>query len=92
MAKVIIFQLPIEHINKFRGSEMQFDRWAYKKVYQCERENGYNEDDAFEEFNINHPDDYHANSLSVGDIVRIDDVEFFCDHFGWKTVVNEKLM
>lgn len=38
----------------------------------------------FEKFNINHPEDFHSHSLSVGDIVEIEDKKYYCDSFGWK--------
>lgn len=38
----------------------------------------------FEKFNINRPEDFKGHSLSVGDIVDIDDICFYCDHFGWR--------
>jgi hypothetical protein len=37
-------------------------------------------------FNVNHPEDYHASSLSVGDIVGIAGKFFYVQGFGWKEV------
>ena len=39
-------------------------------------------------FNIEHPKDYYSRSLSVSDIVVIDDVAYFCDYFGWVEIPN----
>lgn len=43
----------------------------YDKVYECERVRNYTLDSIFEEFNIRHPADYKAHSLSVSDVVVI---------------------
>ena len=87
MVKVILYQLPLEDDRKFRGSTVnQFDRNAYKQVYECERPDGYTEDSAFEEFNINQPNDFKSHSMSVSDIVSINGKEYFCDSFGWLVV------
>jgi len=58
----------------------------YKTVYECERDDDYTLDDAFEEFNIKHPSDYKARSLSVSDIVEMDGKSYFCMSIGWKQV------
>ena len=41
-------------------------------------------DDIYRELNINHPSDYTGHSLSVSDIININDKYYFCDDFGWK--------
>lgn len=38
----------------------------------------------FEALNIYHPEDYRARSLSVSDIILIEDEYWFCDSFGWE--------
>ena len=35
-------------------------------------------------FNIDHPDNFRGHSLSVSDIVKLDDKYYYCDSFGWK--------
>ena len=60
-----------------------------------------NEDDyevlerLFETFNINHPKDYNANSLSVSDVVEIirkDIINYYyCDNIGWKLILSESI-
>ena len=40
--------------------------------------------DLFEMFNINRPDDFKGWSLSVSDIIQLNDKLYFCDTFGWK--------
>jgi hypothetical protein len=97
MAKIKIFKLPNNHPCKFMGtiilkSRLGLDdknrivdilRKDYVKVYDCERKDGYNEEDAFDEFNLDHPSDYKSSSLSVSDIISIDDKYLFCDSIGW---------
>lgn len=41
-------------------------------------------DEIFEKFNVNHPDDYYSSSLSVSDVVMVDDDAYYCDSFGWQ--------
>jgi hypothetical protein len=38
----------------------------------------------FETFNINHPVDYIAHSLSVGDVIVLNDIAYACGSVGWK--------
>ena len=72
------------------------DNWEnhYEKVYESDYED---EEDIsgevyhpevlealFEIFNLNHPDDYEARSLSVSDIVVLEGKVYYCDSFGWK--------
>ena len=94
MVKVVLYQLPLEANRKFRGSDCKaepFDRTAYVKKYECERTDGYDQNSAFHEFNINQPEDYKNHSMSVSDIVSIDGKEYFCDSFGWCDVVDGEL-
>lgn len=92
---VIIYQLPQGDSRKFWGNSSKFskpfDRAAYEKIYECKRIKEYNQNTAWEEFNICHPADYKGHSLSVSDIVSIDGKEFFCDSIGWLEVVDGKL-
>lgn len=49
----------------------------------------------WEVFNERHPVGYRARSLSVSDIIRIENMEtneikyYYCDSFGWKDITNE---
>lgn len=46
----------------------------------------------FEIFNIDHPDDYKASSLSVSDIVVLDNkYHYYCDSTGWKLLREEEI-
>ena len=69
----------------------EFDIHDYKEVYLgsiwCE------EDDVnaaleklFVKFNQNHPIDFHGHSLSVSDIVVINNIHHYCDSLGWTCI------
>lgn len=69
----------------------KIDSSIYDKVYYCKGDFKSLED-VFGAFNFNHPDDYHARSLSVSDIVEVKTAEnmesgfYFCDSFGFQKV------
>jgi hypothetical protein len=63
----------------------------YEEVYSGEinRVNGSDYEtleELFKIFNINHPEDFHGHSLSVSDIVKLDDTFYFCDDLGWDKI------
>lgn len=64
----------------------------YEQVYSCERERNYPLEAIYQEFNINHPADYEAHSLSVSDVVVItqDDVTtaYYVNDFGFEELPN----
>lgn len=41
----------------------------------------------FDEFNTDHPKDFRGRSMSVSDIVQLDDRYYFCDSVGWQQVI-----
>lgn len=49
----------------------------------------------WEVFNVKYPVGYRARSLSVSDIIRVEDTEtntvkyYYCDSFGWKDITSE---
>ncbi len=48
----------------------------------------------FEMFNVNHPKGYRGHSMSVSDVIRIDDENnntkyYYCDSFGWADITKE---
>ena len=49
----------------------------------------------WEMFNKKYPVGYRARSLSVSDIIRVEDTEtntvkyYYCDSFGWKDITSE---
>lgn len=103
--KYKIMQLPTESDYKFRNYKFAmdhgFDILDYKKVYTG-KEKANSIEDLLEKlwvkFNLNHPDDYKAHSLSVSDVIvveenkrgRNDTFEYahYCDTFGWKTYIG----
>lgn len=62
----------------------------YEKVYESEIEGYEDVEDALErifcKLNARHPEGYKARSLSVSDVVVIDETPFYCDVFGWKEI------
>lgn len=74
--------------NKFGG----IDLGDYNEVYNGEivSDNGDNIlENLFTIFNLHHPKDFHGHSLSVSDIVKIDDTYYYCDSLGWKKLSSE---
>ena len=61
----------------------------YRKVYEVKMDDMGNSntdmlEDIFTEFNINIPRDFHGHSLSVSDVVYIDNEGFYCGISSWK--------
>ena len=40
----------------------------------------------FEKFNIDHPNDFTGRSMSVSDLVKLDDKLYYCDFAGWEEI------
>lgn len=94
-----VLMLPQGHDNRFVGFDLlsdlglKFDLTAYNRQYEGTIEgNGENIYQILEAIfiilNIDHPNDYKLPSLSVGDIVVIDNRHYFCDSVGFKEVVG----
>lgn len=76
-----------------------FDLNNYKEVWDCTFEDLgvttpstnviWNLEKIWEIFNINHPQNYHGHSLSISDIVKLDDKYYFCDSHGWVDIKKE---
>lgn len=62
----------------------------YSKVYTGDINSFMGVYDVLEEifkiFNLSHPENFKGHSLSVSDIVKIDNKYYYCDSFGWKEV------
>ena len=63
----------------------------YKKTYEGDIKTSSTDvmdilEELFTELNINHPADYKGHSLSVSDIIVIDEHYYYCDVYGWKEV------
>jgi len=91
MVKVRILQLEEKFMRDFGFESYEyakqqaggFDLERYETMYECERDNEYDEDEAFVEFNLGRPEDFKGHSLSVSDVVMIDNKICYCDIFGW---------
>lgn len=58
----------------------------YEEVYQTttSRKDVFDAlEDIFAKFNLNRPDDFKGRSLSVSDIVAIEDQLYYCDSWEW---------
>ena len=42
----------------------------------------------FRIFNVDFPKDYYGRSLSVSDVVRLDDRYFYCGLVGWREITD----
>lgn len=75
--------------------------WSFKPYRSVW--NGYEEaaDDMdlvnylWEVFNTNHPDGYRGHSMSVSDVILVQNIEtnekkyYYCDSFGWEDITKE---
>lgn len=99
-----IWQLPVSHHNCFKGTIFDLEEIKLKDyvlVYDgyMETEN-FNEgtlDYIYEILNIDHPEDYHARSLSVSDIIQVrcesnKNKWFYVDSFGFKELDEKEIM
>jgi hypothetical protein len=57
-------------------------------VYECERADDYTLGNAWTEFNIYHPSDFKGHSLSISDIIIINNKAQYVDTFGFKTLLE----
>lgn len=90
-----IFQLPAEHDLCFMNHSFAERHGGvkirdYKTVYTGYIE-GSDPTEILEKlytiFNCNHPSDYTGRSLSVSDLVALEDTgTYFCDSVGWKQI------
>ena len=101
--RYVIYQVRANVPFAFLNWEManKYAEWSF--IPYCSVWNGYEEatDDMsllgylFETFNINHPTGYRAHSMSVSDVILVEDIEanekkyYYCDSFGWKDITKE---
>lgn len=90
-----IFQLPAEHDNAFMNYRFAKTHGGIKTADYESIYTGYiagNDPDEileqlYEIFNCNRPSDYHGRSLSVSDLVALENTgTYFCDSFGWTQI------
>jgi len=55
----------------------------YDLVYEFESEDQLSPDGLYEMFNLDRPEDFKGHSLSVSDVVEMNDGVWYCDSFGW---------
>ena len=95
---ITILQINDPHADYiFMGSDFAlnhgFNILHYKEVYTYKKENNIWLDDedtlneVFQIFNINQPDDYHGRSVSVSDIIMIDNRMYYVDDIGFTKVL-----
>ena len=90
-----IFQLPIEHNNTYMNYEWAMNHGGvnfrdYETVYTGEitvTDPNTILDQIYTIFNTAIPADYRGRSLSVSDLVAIENTgTYFCDSIGWKQI------
>ena len=99
--KYTILQLDLDDPNVLREHKLfipwnllnqhsKFDISQYKKVYEGdvreEKDILHTLESIFEKFNLHHPSDFHRHSLSVSDVVVLDDINYYCNSYGWVNV------
>jgi hypothetical protein len=94
--KYKIFQMAIKSDLKFMEISEEIDsismpEHGYKKVYEGDINIKYNSeqeilDSLFELFNIKHPNDFKGHSLSVSDLIILEDRAYYCQPMGWKEI------
>ena len=72
-----------------KRKNIKFDFSLYDKVYTDYVEDNITLDDIFEKFNINRPDDFYGHSLSVSDLIVINNKIFYVDRFGFVLLEEE---
>ena len=88
----IIF-MGYNHVKNIIGDIKQNLQKFYKMVYEYDESEIDNDDDVYVSleklffmFNNNHPKDFKGHSLSVSDIIEINNELYFCDSFGWEKI------
>lgn len=80
----------MDEMIKISGTD-KINSKIYDKVYSCDKDFSDLED-VYQTFNLNHPADYMARSLSVSDVVEVKNSEkieggfYFCNDIGFKKI------
>ena len=78
----------------FRDFDDKFNFSDYENKYSCQMSDVNTDGDVglleqvFEIFNIDRPEDFKGHSLSVSDIVKVDNKYYYCEIFGWKDITE----
>ncbi len=79
-----------ENLERLSERGLTVDPENYKEVYSGSLDGEMTLDGLFEKFNIDHPSDYHARSMSVSDVVVLhkngEDKAYFVDSFGFTEI------
>lgn len=94
MKQVKIYQVKREYVMNYGFADYDLliklhggiDFKKYEKVYDCQRLDNYTFDEVFHEFNINRPEDFHGHSLSISDIIVMDNTVAYTDFVGFVTM------
>ena len=92
-----VYQAPVSRSYCFRNFKFAMKNgWTkndYVHVY-CGSIKSETINEALEQIwellNINRPEDYHARSLSMSDLVMIDNKFYYCDSVGWSECPEEE--
>lgn len=79
----------LDNLKRYTGRAV-VKREIYDMAYECEVGEDVTLEDIYCTFNMNHPEDYRARSISVSDVVETPAGLFFCDSFGWKKIEWDK--
>lgn len=96
MKYIAIHQLPYDNDNIYsywdNVSDI-FDFNEYRKVWQNSSYNLHLTDndkdivnDIYSRFNVQCPLDFNGHSLSVSDIIQVEDRYYYCDEYDWKDI------
>ena len=70
--------------------DLTVDLSNYARVYTSDLKPGTSLEDLYTQFNLNHPEDYRGHSMSVSDLVILNQggetAAFFCDSIGFTDV------
>lgn len=82
--------MSLESTRKFQ-QDYEIDAAIYNKVYSGDV-NCQNLEEVYRKFNLERPKDYHGRSLSVSDVVEVEDAAtitpgyYFCDSIGFREI------
>lgn len=87
--KIKVYQINLDRdteCRSFRGyNGKKINSSIYDTVFDG-NVNANNLEDIYTIFNIDPPLDYHGRSMSVSDIVEVDNKFFYCDNIGFANV------
>lgn len=79
-----------ESLNRLRKYGLKLEPERYEEVYNGVMKPGEGLEDLYSKFNVNRPDDFKGHSMSVSDVVVINengqDHAYFCDDIGFREV------